>query len=84
MFVRSVDILISLPSLPISQGKSMTEVSEIRLENTESVPPFMPICSHLLYSSVQYSEKGDSSSPEKLEQKSVVEEHKTYMFSFKF
>lgn len=38
MFSGFIDILISLPSLPISQGKSMTEASEIKLENVEYVP----------------------------------------------
>lgn len=40
--------------------------------------------SHLLYPTVQHSEKGDSISLEKLEQKFVTEEHKNYMCSFKF
>lgn len=40
MFVRSVDILFSLPTL--SQGKSKREVSDLRPENTENIPPFIP------------------------------------------
>lgn len=62
MFVRSVDILFSLPSLPVSQEKSKREVSDLRLENTENVPPFIPTW--------------DSVSLERLEQKPSVEEHK--------
>lgn len=76
MFARSVDIFISLPSLPISQGKSKAEVSEVRLENIENVLPSIPTCSVF--------RKGRQLSLEKLEGKSVVEEHKNYMCSFKF